>query len=72
MGCRIVSHDPATPHDRTNLPADLKTLSYEFTIDDPGAYTTQWSGKWTITEKTASSWVAGGEMFEYICQDSRS
>ena len=51
---------------------NLKTLSYEFTIDDPGAYTTRWSGKWTITEKTASAWVADGEMFEYICQDSRS
>jgi hypothetical protein len=51
---------------------NLKTLSYEFTIDDPGAYSKPWSGKWTITEKTASSWVAGGEMFEYICQDSRS
>jgi hypothetical protein len=51
---------------------NLKSLSYEFTIDDPGAYTKPWSGKWTITEKSASSWVAGGEMFEYICQDSRS
>jgi hypothetical protein len=50
----------------------LKSLSYEFTIDDPGAYTKPWSGKWTITEKTPSNWVAGGEMFEYICQDSRS
>ncbi len=49
----------------------LKTLSYEFTIDDPGAYTKPWSGRWTITEKTPSSWMAGGEMFEYICQDSR-
>ncbi len=50
---------------------NLRTLSYEFTIDDPGAYTKPWSGKWTITEKTPSSWIAGGEMFEYICQDSR-
>jgi hypothetical protein len=50
---------------------NLKTLSYEYTIDDPGAYTAPWSGRWTITEKTASSWVADGEMFEYICQDSR-
>jgi hypothetical protein len=50
---------------------NLKTLSYEFTIDDPGAYTQPWSGKWTITDKTASSWLADSEMFEYICQDSR-
>jgi hypothetical protein len=50
---------------------NLKTLSYEFTVDDPGAYTQPWSGKWTITEKTASSWIPDGEIFEYICQDSR-
>jgi hypothetical protein len=49
----------------------LKTLSYEMTVDDPGVYTRPWSGKWTITETTASKWIAGGEMFEYICQDSR-
>jgi hypothetical protein len=48
----------------------LKSIAYEFTIDDPGAYTKPWSGKWTITEKTASSYIAGGEMFEYICQDA--
>lgn len=48
----------------------LRTLSYEATIDDPGAYTKPWSARWTITEKTASSWIAGGEMFEYICQDA--
>ena len=50
---------------------NLKTLSYEYTIDDPGAYTGPWGGKWTITEKSASSWVPSGELFEYICQDSR-
>src|SRR5688572_31158465 len=33
---------------------DLTTLSYEATIDDPGAYTKPWSGKWTITAKSAS------------------
>ena len=48
----------------------LKTLMYEATIDDPGAYTKPWSGAWTITEKTASKWTEG-DMFEYICQDSR-
>ena len=48
---------------------NLKTLTYEMTIDDPGAYTKPWSGSWTISEKTASQWIPGGEMFEYICQD---
>jgi hypothetical protein len=47
----------------------LRTLVYEATIDDPGAYTKPWTVRWTITEKSASSWIAGGEMFEYICQD---
>ena len=50
---------------------NLKTLVYEYTIDDPGAYTKPWSGRWTITETSASKWIPGGEMFEYICQDSR-
>lgn len=49
---------------------NLKTLSYEVTVDDPGAYTKPWSGKWTITETTGSKWIAGGEMFEYICEDA--
>jgi len=48
----------------------LKSLSYEVTVDDPGAYTKSWSGKWTITEATASKWIPDGEMFEYICQDA--
>ena len=49
---------------------NLTTLSYEATIDDPGAYTGPWSGRWTISEATASKWIPGGEMFEYICQDA--
>ena len=48
----------------------LRTLTYEVTIDDPGAYTKPWGGKWSITEKSASAWVPDGEVFEYICQDS--
>jgi hypothetical protein len=44
---------------------------YEATIDDPGAYTKPWTIRWTINEKSASSWIAEGELFEYICQDSR-
>jgi hypothetical protein len=47
----------------------LKTLVYEATIDDPGAYTKPWSLRWSISPTTASSWVSGGEIFEYICQD---
>jgi hypothetical protein len=49
---------------------NLKTLAYEATFDDPGAYTKPWSMRWTINQKTASAWMPGGEMFEYICQDS--
>jgi hypothetical protein len=49
----------------------LKSLTYEFTIDDPGAYTKPWAGRWAISETTASSWITDGDMFEYICQDSR-
>ena len=49
---------------------NLKTLTYEATFDDPGAYTKPWSMRWTISQKTASAWVPGGELFEYICQDS--
>jgi len=49
----------------------LGTLSYEATIDDPGAYTKSWTAaKWAINEKSASSWIPGGEMFEYICEDA--
>jgi len=47
---------------------DVRTLSYEATINDPGAYTAPWSIRWTINEKSKSSWIAGGEIFEYICQ----
>jgi hypothetical protein len=50
---------------------NLKTLTYEATIDDPGAYTAAWAVRWQINEKTASSWIEGGEIFEYICQDDR-
>ena len=49
---------------------NLRTLSYEVTVDDPGAYTKPWTGKWTITPTTGSKWIAGGEMFEYICEDA--
>ena len=50
---------------------NLRSLSYEVTIDDPGAYTAPFTGRWTISQTSASTWIAGGEMFEYICQDTR-
>jgi len=49
---------------------NLKTLNYEATIDDPGAYTKPWTGRFTINEKTISSWIPNGDMFEYICEDA--
>ena len=48
---------------------NLKTLLYEVTVDDPGAYTKPWSSQWTITEETVSKWNSG-EMFEFICEDA--
>ena len=44
---------------------DLNTLRYEVTIDDPGAYTKNWSSGWTLT------WVPGEELPIYYCQDNR-
>jgi hypothetical protein len=48
--------------------SDLRTLTYEATVDDPGAYTAPWSIKWTISATSKSQWIPGGEIFEYICQ----
>jgi len=44
---------------------DFDTLRYDVTIEDPGAYTRQWSAGWTLR------WVAGEDMPEYFCQDNR-
>ena len=49
---------------------NLRSLTYDFTVDDPGAYTKPLSGKWSITPTTGSKWIEGGEMFEYICEDA--
>ncbi len=46
-----------------------RTLVYDATIDDPGAYTAPWSVTWTISDTTKSSWIPDGEIFEFICQD---
>jgi hypothetical protein len=43
---------------------DSRTISYEATIDDPGAYTGPWKGSFTL------SWNAGQELFEYVCQQA--
>jgi hypothetical protein len=45
--------------------ADMNTLKYEVTIDDPGAYTRTWSAGWTL------QWVAGEDLPVYYCQDNR-
>jgi len=47
----------------------LQSLTYEATIDDPGAYTKPWTGKFSITGG-GSSWIVNGEPFEYICEDA--
>jgi len=44
--------------------SNFYTLIYEFTVDDPGAYTAPWSGGWYI------NWVAGNEPFDYLCQEN--
>jgi hypothetical protein len=43
---------------------DLRTLHYEATIDDPGAYTKPWSVQFDI------AWDPNGEIQEYICQEN--
>ena len=49
----------------------LGSLTYDVTIDDPGAYTATWGSRGTINESGAAGWVENGEMFEYICEDDR-
>jgi hypothetical protein len=52
---------------------NLRTIVYEVTVEDPGALTGSWTGSWTITSAPGgSSWIDGGEIFEYICQDDRA
>jgi hypothetical protein len=43
---------------------DKRTLHYEATIDDPGAYTRPWTVSWNLT------WNPTGELTEYICQEN--
>jgi hypothetical protein len=44
--------------------SDSKTMKYEITIDDTGAYTTTWSSSFLL------GWDPEQELFEYICQDN--
>lgn len=39
-------------------------MTYEVTVDDPGAYTDTWSGGFYMR------WSSGEELFEYVCQDN--
>jgi hypothetical protein len=43
---------------------DSKTMKYEVTIDDPGAYTATWTSGFIL------GWDPEEELFEYICQDN--
>jgi hypothetical protein len=43
---------------------DKRTLRYEATIDDPGAYSRPWTVSWTV------NWTPAGELTEYICQEN--
>ena len=43
---------------------DSVTMKYEITLDDPGAYTRQWTGGFNLR------WEAGTELFEYVCQQA--
>jgi hypothetical protein len=42
----------------------LTSMNYEYTVDDPGAYTAPWSRVANIAYRP------GQELFEYICQDN--
>lgn len=43
---------------------DFRTLKYEVTIDDPGAYTAPWTSGFNMR------WTEGLDLFEYVCQDN--
>jgi hypothetical protein len=44
--------------------SDYNTLKHEAMIDDPGAYSSTWTGGWNIP------WNPNSEMYEYVCQDN--
>lgn len=45
---------------------DELTLKYEFTIDDPGAYSEKWSNSYSIP------FVPKAELMEYVCQENNA
>jgi hypothetical protein len=44
---------------------DMKTMRYEVTITDPGAYTRPWKSTMTL------EWIPGEELPYFLCQDNR-
>lgn len=46
--------------------ADLNTLKYDVTIDDPQTYTTPWTAHWTMR------WVPDQEIQEFFCEEKTS
>lgn len=43
---------------------DAEVAEYRITVEDPGAYTGQWTGGFNL------QWEGGTELFEYICQQA--
>lgn len=43
---------------------DERTLQYQVTVDDPGAYTERWTTQVNLV------WEPGTELFEYVCQQA--
>ncbi len=46
--------------------ADLATLKYDVTIDDPRTYTKPWTAHWTMR------WMANEEIQEFFCEEKTS
>jgi hypothetical protein len=44
---------------------DMKTMRYEVTVNDPGAYTRPWKSTMTL------EWIPGEETPYFLCQDNR-
>jgi len=53
-----------TLHEKFSRP-NLDTFHYEVMIEDPGAYTRNWSASWDM------QWVGGEELPVHFCQDNR-
>jgi len=49
----------------------LGSITYEATIDDPGAYTKPWTATMNINERGLSRFANNSDIFEYICEDNR-